>query len=231
MIHTVITSGDIDLYPEYTGTALISILKDAVETDPEKAYERVKEQYLEQFDLEVLNRAEATDSQGLVIATRAAKQYGISTISELQQHASDLRFASQGEFDEREDGMPALEQTYGPFAWKSSRVYDNSLKYEVLKNDEADVAPAYTTEGRLTETDTYTLLEDDKHVWPPYNVIPVVRASVLSEHPEISAALNAVSAVLTTSELTKLNAEVDIDKEDFEGVAATYFDDNIKDQL
>lgn len=61
MIHTAITSGDIDLYPEYTGTALISILKDAVETDPEKAYERVKEQYLEQFDLEVLNRAEATD--------------------------------------------------------------------------------------------------------------------------------------------------------------------------
>lgn len=127
--------------------------------------------------------------------------------------------------------MPALEQTYGPFAWKSSRVYDNSLKYEVLKKDEADVAPAYTTEGRLTETDTYTLLEDDKHVWPLHNVIPVVRASVLSEHPEISAALNAVSVVLTTSELTKLNAEVDIDKEDFEDVAAVYFDDNIKDQL
>lgn len=228
VVHTALTSGDIDLYPEYTGTALLSILKQSVETDPQKVYDTVKEEYKKEFDLEVLNQAEAADSQGLVITTKAAKQYGIKTISDLQQHAAELRFASQGEFDEREDGLPALEKTYGAFDWKSSRVYDNSLKYEVLKNDEADVAPAYTTEGQLTDTDTYTLLEDDKKVWPPYNVIPVVRASVLEEHPEIADALNAVSAKLTTAELTKLNAEVDLDKEDYEDVAEDYFEDNLE---
>ena len=228
VVHTALTSGDIDLYPEYTGTALLSILKQPVETDPQKVYDTVKEEYKKEFDLEVLNQAEAADSQGLVITTKAAKQYGIKTISDLQQHAAELRFASQGEFDEREDGLPALEKTYGAFDWKSSRVYDNSLKYVVLKNDEADVAPAYTTEGQLTDTDTYTLLEDDKKVWPPYNVIPVVRGSVLEEHPEIADALNAVSAKLTTAELTKLNAEVDLDKEDYEDVAEDYFEDNLE---
>lgn len=227
VVHTALTSGDIDLYPEYTGTALLSILKRPVETDPQKVYDTVKEGYREELGLEVLDRAEAADSQGLVITTKASERYGIKTISDLQAHAGELRFASQGEFDEREDGLPALEKAYGAFSWKSSRVYDNSLKYEVLKNDEADVAPAYTTEGQLTDTDTYTLLEDDKRVWPPYNVIPVVRASVLEEHPEIADALNAVSAKLTTAELTKLNAEVDLEKEDFEDVAKTYFDDNL----
>lgn len=227
VVHTALTSGDIDLYPEYTGTALLSILKRPVETDPQKVYDTVKEGYREELGLEVLDRAEAADSQGLVITTKASERYGIKTISDLQAHAGELRFASQGEFDEREDGLPALEKAYGAFSWKSSRVYDNSLKYEVLKNDEADVAPAYTTEGQLTDTDAYTLLEDDKRVWPPYNVIPVVRASVLEEHPEIADALNAVSAKLTTAELTKLNAEVDLEKEDFEDVAKTYFDDNL----
>ncbi|MBE6468997.1 MAG: glycine/betaine ABC transporter substrate-binding protein [Coriobacteriaceae bacterium] len=228
VVHTALTSGDIDLYPEYTGTALLSILKRPVETDPQKAYDTVKQAYKEEFGLEVLDQAEAADSQGLVITTAAAEKYGIKTISDLQAHATELRFASQGEFDEREDGLPALEAAYGDFDWKSSRVYDNSLKYQVLKNDEADVAPAYTTEGQLTNTKAYALLEDDKRVWPPYNVIPVVRASVLEEHPEIAAALNAVSAALTTAELTKLNAEVDLEKEDYEDVAEDYFEDKLE---
>ena len=108
-----------------------------------------------------------------MIRTAAAEQYGIRTISDMQKYASQLRFASQGEFDQRADGIPALEAAYGELNWKSSKVYDNSLKYQVLENDEADVSPAYTTEGRLTE-EQFTLLEDDKQVWPPYNLAPVV---------------------------------------------------------
>ena len=109
------------------------------------------------------------------------------------------------------------------FEEKSSKVYDNGLKYEVVDQDEADVAPAYTTEGRLVETDKFVLLEDDKGMWPPYNLAPVVRDEVLAEYPDIADILNAVSATLDTETVTALNARVDIDKEDYADVAADYF--------
>lgn len=223
LIHTAIENGDIDLYPEYTGTGLISVLKMDPLTDPEEVYETVKSAYADQFDLVWLNKSEAADGQGLVIRTETAKKYGIKTISDLQAHAEDLRFASQGQFDERADGLPALEAAYGPFDWKASAIYDEGLKYEVLRNDEADVTPAYTTEAQLTDP-AFTLLEDDKHVWPPYNVAPVVRAEVLEANPGIAEALDRVNAALTTEELTRLNARVDIDKEDYEDVAKDYYD-------
>lgn len=223
LIHTAIENGDIDLYPEYTGTGLISVLKMDPLTDPEEVYETVKSAYADQFDLVWLNKSEAADGQGLVIRTETAKKYGIKTISDLQAHAEDLRFASQGQFDERADGLPALEAAYGPFDWKASAIYDEGLKYEVLRNDEADVTPAYTTEAQLTDP-AFTLLEDDKHVWPPYNVAPVVRAEVLEANPGIAEALDRVNAALTTEELTRLNARVDIDKEDYEDVAKDCYD-------
>lgn len=223
VIPTSLEKGEIDLYPEYTGTALITVLKKDVETDPKTVYKKVKAAYKKKWDLVWLDMANASDSQGLAITTKAAKKYGIKTISDLQAHASELRFASQGEFDERSDGMPALEAAYGAFDWKEHAVYDNGLKYEVLKNDKADVTPAYTTEGQLADK-AFTVLEDDKHVWPPYNVAPVVRGSVLKKHPQIEDVLNEVSKKLTTKGLTKLNAKVDIKKQDYEDVASDYFD-------
>lgn len=223
VIATALEKGEIDLYPEYTGTALLTVLKAEMETDPQAVYETVKKQYKKKWDLVWLDMAEAADSQALVITTKAAEQYGIKTISDLQAHASELRFASQGEFDERSDGLPALETAYGAFDWKEHTSFNNGLKYEVLRNDEADVAPVYTTEGQLVD-DAFTLLEDDKHVWPPYNVAPVVRGEVLDANPDIEDVLNAVSKQLTTKGLTKLNAKVDIDKQDYEDVAAEFFD-------
>ena len=223
VIHTSITSDEIDLYPEYTGTGLLSILKLDLLTDPEEVYETVKAAYAEQFGLTWLDYAQANDGQGLFVSRRAADRYGIATISDLQAHAEDLRFASQGEFDQREDGIPGLEALYGPFRWKSSKVYDNGLKYEVVDRDEADAAPAYTTEGRLVETDKFVLLEDDKGMWPPYNLAPVVRDEVLAEHPDVAEILNALSAALDTETVTALNARVDIDKEDYADVAADFY--------
>ena len=143
LIHNSIVNDEIDLYPEYTGTGLLSVLGEDMETDSEKVYKTVKKEYEEQFNLTWLDYASANDSQGLVIRTEVANSLNIKTISDLQAHASELRFASQGEFDEREDGLSGLEKTYGTFNWQSSKVYDNSLKYSVLENDEADVTPAY----------------------------------------------------------------------------------------
>lgn len=224
LIHTSLVNGEVDVYPEYTGTGLLSILKEDMETDPQKVYETVKSQYAEKFEVTWLDYAEANDSQGLVIRTSVAEKLGIKTISDLQKHASELRFASQGEFDEREDGMPGLEKTYGSFDWKSSAVYSNDLKYTTLENDEADVTPAYTTEGRLVETDKFTVLEDDKQFWPPYNLAPVVRNAVLDENGEIKAILNKISKSLTTETVTELNAKVDVDGEEYTQVAKDFYE-------
>lgn len=223
VVHTSIMNGEVDLYPEYTGTGLISILKMDPMTDAQQVYDTVKEEYEKQYKLIWLDYSQANDGQGLVIRTDVAEKYGIKTISDLQKNASQLRFASQGEFDQREDGMLGLEKLYGPFDWKSSKVYDGGLKYSVLENDEADVAPAYTTEGQLVK-DEFTLLDDDKKLWPPYNLAPVVRETVLNTYPEIADILNKISATLDTKTVTKLNAEVDVDKREYEEVAKEYYD-------
>ena len=223
VIHTSIVNDEIDLYPEYTGTGLISVLKMDPLTDAQEVYDTVKKAYAEEFDLVWLDYAEANDGQGLFISKKASDEYGITTISQLQENASELRFASQGEFDEREDGLPGLEKVYGPFEWASSKVYDNGLKYQVVESDEADVSPAYTTEGRLSETDKFVLLEDDRHVWPPYNLVPVVRSNVLEENPEIEEILSKVNETLDTATVTALNAQVDVDKEEYEDVAEEYW--------
>ena len=223
VIHTSIVNDEIDLYPEYTGTGLISILQLDPITDPQEVYDTVKEAYEEQFSLTWLDYAQANDGQGLFISKAASDEYGITTITDLQANAQNLRFASQGEFDEREDGLPGLEKIYGPFDWKSSKIYDNGLKYNVVENDEADVAPAYTTEGRLAEADKFVLLEDDRQAWPPYNLAPVVRDDVLEEAPDIPEILHAVNAALDTETITALNAQVDVDKEEYEDVAAEFF--------
>ncbi len=223
IIHQSITSDEIDLYPEYTGTGLISILGESPLTDSDEVYNKVKEEYDKQFSITWLDYAKANDGQGIFVSKSVSDQYGITTISDLQAHASEIRFASQGEFDEREDGVPGLEKVYGEFNWKSSKVYDNGLKYTVVENDEADASPAYTTEGQLSQTDKFVLLEDDKHVWPPYNLAPIVRNSVLEENKELAEVLNKVSAALDTATVTKLNARVDVDKEEYADVAADFY--------
>lgn len=223
VIHTSIVNDEIDLYPEYTGTGLISILQLDPITDPQEVYDTVKEAYEEQFSLTWLDYAQANDGQGLFISKAASDEYGILTISDLQANADKLRFASQGEFDEREDGLPGLEKIYGPFEFKSSKIYDNGLKYSIVENDEADVAPAYTTEGRLAEKDKFVLLKDDKQAWPPYNLAPVVRDDILEENPDIAEILGKVNAALDTETITALNAQVDVDKEEVEDVAADFY--------
>ncbi|MBP2633203.1 MAG: glycine/betaine transporter substrate-binding protein [Firmicutes bacterium] len=224
VIHTSLVSNKIDLYPEYTGTGLLAVLKMKLLISPDDVYQTVKDEYEKQFKITWLQYSKANDSAGLFIRTEVSKKFGIITISDLQKHASELRFASQGEFDQREDGIPALKKVYGDFNWKSSKVYDNGLKYEVLKNNEADVSPAYTTEGQLVNTNEFTLLEDDKHVWPPYNLAPVIRDNVLAAHPDIADVINKVSATLNTKTLTALNAKVDVDKKEYEKVAKEYYE-------
>ncbi|MCL2881504.1 MAG: ABC transporter permease subunit [Coriobacteriia bacterium] len=222
VVHTALTGNQIDLYPEYTGTGLLSILKLPLQTDPQKVYDTVKADYQQKWNIVWLDYAPANDSQGLAITKAAADKYGITDISDLQKHATELRFATQGEFDQRADGLPALAKAYGPFKWKSEKIYDTSLLATVMLNGQADVAPLYTTAGDLANP-KLVALKDDKQVWPPYNVAPVVRGAVLKAHPTIATILNSVDKTLTTEKLTALNAKVDVDKQEADKVASDYY--------
>lgn len=219
IIHQSLTTGDIDLYPEYTGTGLISVLKEEPKTSADEVYREVKKQYEDKFKISWLDYSPASDGQGIVITRAASDQYGIKTISDLQKNADKIRFASQGEFDQRSDGIPGLTAKYGEFHWKSTNVYDNALKYQVLDQNQADAAPAYTTEGQLSDTGKYLLLEDDKQAWPPYNLAPLVRDEILQKNPKIAEVLNKISPKITTENITKANAEVDLKGKEYKDVA------------
>ena len=222
IIHDALLNDEMDMYPEYTGTGLLVRLQMPMETDPQKVYDIVKQEYLKKWNIVWLDYTQANDGQGLVINTEVANQYNIKTISDLQKVATELRFASQGDFDQRQDALPALIEKYGPFDWKSSKVYDNSLKYTVLDSDEADLAPAYTTEGMLVN-ERFTVLVDDKQVWPPYNLTPIIQKEILDKYPEIETIINDISKHFDTETVIQLNAKVDVDKEEVEDVAKEFF--------
>ncbi len=223
VIHQALCEGEIDLYPEYTGTALMTILEQPMQTDPQAVYDTVKEMYASEYQLDVLDLCQANDGNGLAIRADVAEEYGIQTISDLQKNADKVRFGSTSDFYEREDGLLGLEKVYGTFEFKEINSFDNALKYEVMKSDEVDCVPGYTTDAQLS-SDEFLLLEDDKQLWPPYNVIPVVRQDLLEAHPEVADIINAVSAKIDTETMTELNSKVDIDKEEYDDVAAEFYD-------
>lgn len=224
LVHTAITSGDIDLYPEYTGTGLLSILQLPMDSDPDRVYKTVKNAYAEQFQITWLDSTAVNDTQGIAVRTQVAEQYNIYTISDLQREAAHIRFCSQGEFEYREDGIPGLTGLYGPFAFASIKVYDSGIKYQILEQDEADACPGYSTDAQLVNTDKFTYLEDDKGFWPPYYLAPIVRNEVLEADPKIAQILNAVSAKLDTETMVSLNAKVDIEHMEYEEVARWFYE-------
>ncbi len=224
VVHTAITSGEIDLYPEYTGTGLLAILQLPMSSDPVEVYETVKAAYAEQFRISWLDSTQVNDRNGLAVRTEIAQQYGIYTMSDLQREAAHIRVCSQGEFEYREDGIPGLEKVYGPFHFASIKVYDNGIKYQILEQGEADCCPAYSTDAQLVNTELFTYLDDDLGFWPPYYLVPIVRSEVLEANPEIAAILNAVSAKLDTETMVALNAKVDIDHMEYDEVAREFYE-------
>lgn len=223
VIHQSLCEGEIDLYPEYTGTALMTILEQPMETDPQAVYEKVKEMYAAEYELDVLDLCEANDGNGLAIRSDVAEEYGIKSISDLQENASNIRFGCTADFYEREDGLLGLEKVYGDFDFKDENSFDNSLKYEVMASNEVDCVPGYTTDAQLS-SDEFLLLEDDKQLWPPYNVIPVVRHEIAEKYPDLAEIINSISAEIDTQTMTELNSKVDIDKEEYDDVAEEFFE-------
>lgn len=213
--------GDIDLYPEYTGTGLIDVLHLPPMRDAKLLYERVRNQYQQKYGMTWLTPSPANDSQGLAVTQQAVRQYGVRTLSECAKAAPQLRLAAVPEFVARPDALPGLQSYYGGFKFKDVKTYDIGLQYDALNRGTADVATAFTTDAQIAQYDL-VVLEDDKHFWPAYNIAPVVRNSVLQTHPKIAGILNALAPKLTTKQLTSMNYLYTVRKEDAPQIARSF---------
>ncbi len=200
-------SGQIDLYPEYTGTGLLTVLKLPANSDQKQVFDTVAKGYKEKFKLVWLDPAPMNNTQALAMTQEGAKKYGIKTISDMVRQASKLTLVSTPEFEAREDGLPGLKKAYGNFQLKKLIPVDAGLRYEALKKGEADVAEAFGTDGEISALNL-VVLEDDKKLFPPYQVAPVVRQEVLDKNPNIREALNALAPKLTNETMQRLNYEV-----------------------
>lgn len=200
-------SGEIDLYPEYTGTGLLTVLKEPVSSDPKQVYDTVSSGYKEKYNLVWLDPAPMNNTQALAMTKEGAQKFGIKTISDLATKANELVMVGPPEFEVREDGLPGIKSKYGNFELKEYKAVDAGLRYKALTDGEADVAVAFGTDGEIAAFDL-VVLEDDKKLFPPYQVAPVIRQQTLDEHAGVAAALNAIAPKLTDATMQKLNYEV-----------------------
>ena len=200
-------SGQIDLYPEYTGTGLLTVLKLPANTNQKQVFDTVAKAYKEKFNLVWLEPAPMNNTQALVITQEGSKKYGIKKISEMAAKASELTMIGPPEFEAREDGLPGLKKAYDNFKIKKFIPADPGLRYQTLNNGQADVAVAFGTDGEISAF-KLVVLEDDKKLFPPYQVAPVVRQEVLEKNPGIRDALNAIAPKLTNETMQRLNYEV-----------------------
>jgi osmoprotectant transport system substrate-binding protein len=204
--HEGLLNGEIDVYPEYTGTGLVTVLKLPAMADPEQVFETVAAAYEEQ-GLIWLEPAPMNNTQALAMTTAKSEQLQIRTISEMAAQASQLVMIGPPEFEVREDGLPGLKQAYGPFELKEYKAVDSGLRYKGLVDNEADVVVAFGTDGEISAYNL-VLLEDDQQLFPPYQVAPVVREDTLAAHPEIAETLNTLAPRLTDAVMQRLNNEV-----------------------
>jgi len=205
--HDALKNGDIDLYPEYTGTALLAILNEPTQSDPEKVYQEVAKQYKQQFNLAWLDQSPMNDTQALAVTKKLSDEKHLTTISQMVAMASQLVLAAVPDFPDRADGLVGLKKVYGDFNFKQIKIFDPGIKYQALLNGQADVVVAFGTDGPINGYNM-VLLKDDKGLWPPYHVAPVVRQDALDKNPNIKV-LNKLAPLLTTEVMQQLNWKVD----------------------
>ena len=209
--------GDIQIYAEYTGTALINLLKEPLINDPKAAYDKVKSIYRDKKKLEWLEPFGFNNTYTLTMRGDEAKRLGLKTISDLAKIGNTLTLGCVAEFIERPDGLSGLQKKYG-FTFKNSKSMDPGLTYAAVRDKKVDVIDGFSTDGRIPAFNLQVLV-DDKQFFPPYYAAPVVRADLLKKHPEIGKALNLLAGKLDDKTMASLNAKVDLDKKDPQVVA------------
>ncbi|MEO0539263.1 MAG: glycine betaine ABC transporter substrate-binding protein [Cyanobacteria bacterium P01_A01_bin.105] len=207
--HAALLAGEIDMYPEYTGTALLVHLEKTYDANMSNmdVYDTVKDAYAEQFNVTLLQPGSFNNTYAFVMMKDRANELGVTSITDVAGQASDLVFATDLEFADRSDGLPAMKEVYGGLDFADVKSLDPGLLYSGLENGDVDVTTGYGTDGQIVAMDLL-VLDDDKSFWPPYAIAPFVRQDTLDANPEIADILNGVTAVLDDETMGALNWEV-----------------------
>jgi len=211
--HQALLAGRIDMYVEYTGTALVAILKEQPGPDHAAVFSKVKELYARRFGLEVLRSLGFDNAFAMVMRGSDARRLKLKTLSDAAAVSGQLRLGVGYEFIERPDGYKGLAAKYGFKFAEAPRVMDLGLLYRALQNNQVDIVAGSNTDGLIAALDL-VVLEDDRHYFPPYDAVPVVRRETLERHPEVAAALAKLSGRITAEDMRRMNYAVDGEKKD-----------------
>jgi glycine betaine/choline ABC-type transport system substrate-binding protein len=211
--HQAILAGRIDLYPEYTGTALTAVLKEPPGRDKQEVYRRVKQGYESRFGLTLGPPLGFDDTFAIVIRGEDARKLNLHTLSQAAAYTPQWRAGFGYEFMERPDGYKGLVATYGLRFAEAPRIMDLGLITRALKEHQVDLIAGNNTDGLIPALDLF-VLEDDRHYFPPYEGVAIVRQELLKTHPEVGTALNALSGAISDQDLRRLNYAVDGEHQD-----------------
>ncbi|HEX7146406.1 MAG TPA: ABC transporter substrate-binding protein [Actinomycetota bacterium] len=220
VVFPALEKGEIDLLPEYNGSVLSFLKTDATETTADEVNTALTP-LLDGKSLVALEQSPAEDKDGLAVTKETADQYGLAKVSDLKGKASQLVIGGPPELETRPAGIPGLKKVYGIEDFKEFKALDagGPLTVSALKKGDIDVGRVFTTQGVIAE-EGWVLLEEDKPLQPAQNIVPIGRKDAMTE--QVTSTLNALSAKITTEELTKLNKLVDVDKQDPEKVASDW---------
>ena len=221
LVHKALLAGNLDLYVEYTGTALTAVLNEKPQGTPADVYNRAKKLYAEKFHLEVTEPLGFENNFAMVIRGDDAKKMHIRKLSDLASIAPQWRVGVGYEFLERPDGFPGLSERYHLQFAGSPKVMDLGLIYRALVDHQVDVVAGNSTDG-LIDALGLAALEDDQHYFPPYDAVPIVRESTLAQFPQLRAALADLGGKLSISDIRKLNYAVDAQHQDAAAVVRTF---------
>ena len=214
-------AGQMDLYAEYTGTALTAILGQPASHDAGAVYRAVHDAYRDRFGFDVGPPLGFNNTFAIVVRGEDAKSLNLRTISDLVPLAPHWRAGFGYEFMERSDGYPGLASAYGLKFAAAPSIMDLGLLYRALKEHKVDVVAGNSTDGLIVALGM-TVLEDDRHYFPPYQAVTVVRAATLQAHPELRGALDALGGKISDSEMRQMNYAVDGDQRDPAAVAREF---------
>jgi osmoprotectant transport system substrate-binding protein len=221
LVHKALLAGELDLYVEYTGTALTTVLNETPQGDSNAVYDRVKQLYSDRFHLEVTEPLGFENTFAMVIRGDDAKNLHLRTLSEIAPLAPKWRAGVGYEFLERPDGFRGWSDRYILHFAESPKVMDLGLIYRALVDHQVDIVAGNSTDG-LIDSLGLVALEDDRHYFPPYDAVPIVRQSTLARFPQIRAALADLAGKLSAADIRRLNYAVDAQHQDVSAVVSQF---------
>jgi osmoprotectant transport system substrate-binding protein len=219
--HAALLNGDIDLYPEYTGTALAHVVKGDLSGSAGQIYKTVKDYYEKNLHLTLLEPTHIENGYAIVVLPETAVRYKLKTLSDLGPVSKNLSFGAEGSFADRSDGLPSMNRVYGIRFKEFRNLAKLGIRYSALTSKNIDVSFGFTTDWQIAEN-RLVVLDDDKHSFPPYFLVPVIRQDTLAKTPKIAEVLNKVSRLLTTENMRAMNTAVERDKEEPKDVATEF---------